>query len=207
MGGGEAHTDDDPAATQLDNVLTSAAVARGAGEGGIGVAAFCIRPMATAATVLDGLLRAGATRSAYVTRGIGAPETGGFEWQPTQRVRSSCCTSQKEVEGPPSARLPPTPAPPAPDEGREPASIPGPASPPLPAPPAPVVLVPPPGEGEVHTTGDPAAIQLDNVPTSAAVAGAAGEGGIGLTGSCMRSKAISATVFDGLLRAGARRSV
>src|SRR5258708_30930515 len=78
-GGGERQTEGEPAANQLESRLTSGAVARGNGEGGIGLTTSCIRASATSATVRDGLLGAGATRLAYVTSDIGAPPTGGSE--------------------------------------------------------------------------------------------------------------------------------
>lgn len=59
--------------------------------------------------------------------------------------------------------------------------------------------------GERHVEGDPTAIQFDRMFTSVAEARGKGEGGIGLTPSCILASAIAATVCDGLLGAGAMR--
>jgi hypothetical protein len=76
---GGVQVDGDPAAIQFDSVAISADVARAAGAGGMGLTVSCILCSATETTVLDGLLRAGATRSANVTSGIGTPVKGGLE--------------------------------------------------------------------------------------------------------------------------------
>jgi hypothetical protein len=56
----------------------SAALAGAAGAGGMGAVVEVILVRATSATVFDGSLFAGAIRSPYVTRGIGAPLAGGL---------------------------------------------------------------------------------------------------------------------------------
>src|SRR5262249_4021457 len=63
-GGGEVQAAGDPAVIQLARTAISPGVARAAGGGGIGFVASCMRASAISATVRDGLLREGATRSA-----------------------------------------------------------------------------------------------------------------------------------------------
>ena len=125
--GGDAHAAGDPAATHLENKAISAAVARAAGDGGMGLTGSCTRARATWATVLDGSLRAGAVTSAYVTSGIGAPATGGLAWHVTHRARKMGCTSQYPTKLPAST-VPPMLEPPAPVAPPAPGGVAPPAS-------------------------------------------------------------------------------
>jgi hypothetical protein len=70
-----------PAASQFCRIATSAAVGGAAGAGGIGLVRSFMRSIDTSTTRRDGLLRAGAIKSAYVMRDMGVPTGGGAEWQ------------------------------------------------------------------------------------------------------------------------------
>src|SRR4051794_18336571 len=87
-------------------------------DGGIGCNGSVMRSMATSTTTLALSLRAGATRSSYVTIGIGAPLEGGRPWHVVQWLASTPATSHGtpvttvviDDMPPPAPAAPPSPA-------------------------------------------------------------------------------------------------
>src|SRR5512132_4259497 len=78
-----------PALTQACIVAIAAAGAAIAGAGGICEPTPFMRSRQRCATVMPAVFVA--TRSVYVTSGIGAPPLGGFAWQPWHWLSSTFC--------------------------------------------------------------------------------------------------------------------
>jgi hypothetical protein len=94
-----------PAFTHAPNAVTSDGEGAGEPAGGMGAEVLFILVTQSCATLTDGLVTAGAVRSVYVSRDIGAPPVGGDAWQETHDDCRSDWTSHGRPAAPELPRL------------------------------------------------------------------------------------------------------